>query len=290
MKLFIFGYGYSARAIAARLRSQCDWIAATTRSAEKQARLREDGIDAFLFDGINPAPEIAEMLKEATHILLSIAPDANGDPVLGSFGSQISSSHSLQWLGYLSTVGVYGNHDGAWVDEETDCRPVSRRSVQRVAAEGQWLDFVETIEKPLGIYRLAGIYGPGRNQMIKLAAGTCRAINKPGQVFNRIHVDDIAMAVGKGAEILHSGILNVCDDEPAAPQEVIAYCAELMGIAPLQEIPFEEADMTPMARTFYGENKRCSNKRLHDLVGPHMRYPTYREAFDDMWSKDSWRG
>nr|WP_321446133.1 SDR family oxidoreductase [uncultured Cohaesibacter sp.] len=290
MKLFIFGYGFSAKAIARDLKDQCEWIAGTSRSSDKCAAMKEDGLRAFVFDGENANPAIADALKEATHILLSIAPDADGDPVMRIHGDDIRDNQRIEWLGYLSTVGVYGNHDGAWVSEESECRPVSRRSVQRVAAEQAWQAFAQEINKPLGIYRLAGIYGPGRNQMIKLAAGTCRAINKPGQVFNRIHVDDIALAVSKAALSASSGIVNVCDDEPAPPQEVIAYCADLMGLEPLTEIPFEEADMTPMARSFYGENKRCHNKKLHALIGGDMLYSTYRDAFNHMWKEDIWHG
>lgn len=290
MKLFIFGYGFSAKAIARDLKDQCDWIAGTSRSLEKCAVIEADGLRAFQFDGENASPAISEALKEATHILLSIAPDADGDPVMRCHGDDLRANQQLEWLGYLSTVGVYGNHDGAWVSEESECHPVSKRSVQRVAAEQAWQTFAKQIDKPLGIYRLAGIYGPGRNQMIKLAAGTCRAIDKPGQVFNRIHVDDIALAVSKAALIAQSGIVNVCDDQPAPPQEVIAFCAELMGLEPLTEIPFDEAEMTPMARSFYGENKRCDNKKLHALIGGDMRYPTYRDAFNHMWNADIWHG
>ena len=290
MKLFIFGYGFSAKAIARDLKGQCEWIAGTSRSVEKCAAMEADGLRAFVFDGVNPNAAISEMVKEASHILLSIAPDAKGDPALLCFGDDIGSNKELAWLGYLSTVGVYGNHDGAWVTEESECHPVSRRSVQRVAAEKAWQAFAKESDVPLGIYRLAGIYGPGRNQMIKLAAGTCRAINKPGQVFNRIHVDDIGLALSKAAGLAHEGIVNVCDDAPAPPQEVIAYCADLMGLEPLVEIPFEEADMTPMGRSFYGENKRCNNEKLHTLIGGDMIYPTYRHAFDHMWEQEIWQG
>lgn len=289
MKLFIFGYGYSARAIAQQLSPDCDWIAATTRSAEKAEAMTSAGLRAFQFDGETPSAALKEALAEATHLLISIAPEAEGDPVLNCLRADLKQLPQLCWIGYLSTVGVYGNHDGAWVDEDTECRPVSRRSVQRVAAEKDWQALAEELDMPLGIYRLAGIYGPGRNQMIKLDAGTCRAINKPGQVFNRIHVADIGLAVAKAARQRHSGILNVVDDEPAAPQEVIYYCADLMGLPRPKELSFEDADMSPMARSFYGENKRCSNIRLHELIGGILHYPTYREAFTHMWQTDSWK-
>ena len=289
MKLFIFGYGYSARAIARALQPHCDWIAATTRTKDKIAGLVKDGIRPCLFDGKKPNPEITALLSEATHILLSIAPGEEGDPAMLCHGADMEASTSLQWLGYLSTVGVYGDHNGAWIDEKTDLRPVSKRSVQRVEAEKRWQDFASRKSVALGIYRLAGIYGPGRNQMLKLAANKSRSINKPGQVFNRIHVNDIALALSIAARQAHRGILNICDDEPAPPQEVVAYCAELMGLEPPVEIPFDKADMTAMARSFYSENKRCGNVRLHDLIGGDMCFPTYREAFTHMWRQDSWR-
>ncbi|PLW77766.1 SDR family oxidoreductase [Cohaesibacter celericrescens] len=290
MKLFIFGYGYSAQAIARELMPHCEWIAGTSRSEGKLAQIEAQGLRAYQFDGLHPNPDCAEAIRGATHILISIAPDADGDPAMRCHGEDIKQSKALEWLGYLSTVGVYGNHDGAWVNEETECKPMSRRSVQRVAAEQSWQKFAHHRNTPLGIYRLAGIYGPGRNQMIKLDAGTCRSINKPGQVFNRIHVDDIALAVSMAAMQAHAGILNVCDDEPAPPQQVIAYCADLMGLKPPIETSFEQAVMSPMGRSFYGENKRCSNEKLHGLIGGTMRYPTYRDAFTHMWSKDIWRG
>ncbi|WP_319483218.1 SDR family oxidoreductase [uncultured Cohaesibacter sp.] len=289
MKLFIFGYGYSARAIARELSPECDWVAATTRSESKAEAMRADDVEAILFDGQTPSDQLKATLAEATHVLVSIAPGADGDPVLNSLLAELKAMPSLRWIGYLSTVGVYGDHKGVWVDEETECRPVSTRSVQRVAAEAAWQTLAAEIDVPLGIYRLAGIYGPGRNQMIKLDAGTCRAINKPGQMFNRIHVDDIALAVSIAARRRHKGILNVVDDEPAAPQEVVYFCADLMGLPRPQEQTFEEAEMTPMARSFYGENKRCSNIRLHELIGGVLRYPTYREAFTHMWQTDSWQ-
>ena len=289
MKLFIFGYGYSAHAIARELQSDCEWIAATTRSKEKADAMAAEGITAFQFDGETASEALRSTLSEATHLLVSIAPNADGDPVLGCLTDMLKVMPNLDWVGYLSTVGVYGNHDGAWVDEESECRPVSRRSVQRGAAENAWQAFAKETGVPLGIYRLAGIYGPGRNQMLKLDAGTCRAINKPGQVFNRIHVEDIGRAVAKAARVHHNGILNVVDDEPAPPQEVIYFCADLMGLPHPAEVSFEQAEMTPMARSFYGENKRCSNIRLHELLGGILQYPTYREAFTHMWQTDSWR-
>ena len=289
MKLFIFGFGYSARAIARHMQPACDWIAGTSRDADKLAAMEADGVRAFRFDGKQKSPALEATLKKATHILVSIAPDKEGDPVLRCYRDMIEASVALDWIGYLSTVGVYGDHGGAWVNEDSPCKPVSTRSVQRVAAEAAWQDLASGTGKPVGIYRLAGIYGPGRNQMIRLAAESCRRIVKQGQVFNRIHVEDIALALTTAMGRRHQGILNVCDDEPAPPQDVIAHCARLLGIEAPPEQDFETAEMTSMARSFYGENKRCSNDRLHALLDGPLRYPTYREAFAAMVEKGNWR-
>lgn len=290
MKLFIFGYGYSAKAIAEELRAECDWIGGTSRDPDKLASMAEAGIEAFLFDGIQPTVAIAEALQKATHILISAGPDAEGDPALRCHRLDIANAPKLKWVGYLSTVGVYGDHQGAWVDESTECCPVSKRSIERVRAEGAWQSFVGELDKPLGIYRLAGIYGPGRNQMKNVEKGKSRCIIKKDQVFNRIHVADIAQVLAKAALTKHKGIMNVCDDEPAPPQDVITYCAELLGVEPPKAVDYEDAKMTPMARSFYGENKRCSNKKLHELIEGDMYFPNYRVAFDHLFETKTWRG
>ena len=190
----------------------------------------------------------------------------------------------LRWIGYLSTVGVYGDHDGAWVDEASECRPVSRRSMLRVAAEQDWLSFGRDVGLPVAVLRLSGIYGPGRNAFVNLANGTARRLVKPGQVFNRIHVADIAGALRHLAQAETGGVFNVTDDLPAPPQDVVAYAAKLMGIAPPPEIPFETAQLSPMARSFYGENKRVSNALIKE-AGYSFAFPDYRSAFDRMWAR-----
>jgi nucleoside-diphosphate-sugar epimerase len=195
----------------------------------------------------------------------------------------------LCWVGYLSTVGVYGDHGGAWVDEKSECRPVSRRSVLRVSAERDWLSFGQEAGLPVAILRLSGIYGPGRNAFVNLANGTARRLVKSGQVFNRIHVADVAGALEHLAQEPTGGIFNVTDDAPAPPQDVVAYAAQLMGIAPPPEIPFATAQLSPMARSFYGENKRVSNALIKE-TGYRFAFPDYRSAFDRMWAGDDWRG
>mgnify|MGYP001793635255 FL=1 len=281
MRLFVFGVGYSSKAIIEEVRDRFDWIGGTTRSAEKADALRESGIEPFIFDGETPGDGTADALSSATHVLVSIAPNEAGDPVLNRHGADIAAA-SPKWVGYLSTVGVYGNHDGAWVDETTVCKPVSKRSVQRVAAEEAWLSFAEQNSVPVQIFRLSGIYGPGRNTFENFKKGRARRLIKPGQVFNRIHVTDIAGAVSVAMQSPRTRVFNVTDDHPAPPQDVVTYAAELLGVTPPPEVPFETADLTPMARSFYGENKRVSNQRVKDELGYTFRYPDYRIALNTL--------
>ena len=281
MRLFVFGVGFSSKAFIEEVKGNFDWIGGTTRSEDKAASLRDLGIEPFLFDGQRKSGDVADALNSATHILVSIGPNETGDPALNWHKDDIARCRP-EWIGYLSTVGVYGNHDGAWVSEDTDCKPVSKRSIQRVAAEKAWLDFAATENLPVQIFRLSGIYGPGRNAFENFRKGTARRLVKPGQVFNRIHVADIAGAVSLAMKQPQTRIYNLTDDEPAPPQDVVAFAADLLGVTPPPEIPFETADLTPMARSFYGENKRVSNKRLKDELGYTFRYPNYRVALQDL--------
>ena len=289
VRLFIFGLGYSASAFAHAFRAKADWIGGTVREPDKAASLASDGLHTFVFDGENPGAGVAEALRDATHVLVSIAP-GTADPVLAVHGGTIRDAPHLRWIGYLSTVGVYGDHGGDWVDEATAPRPVSRRSRERVVAEEAWSALAAECGVPLAIFRLAGIYGPGRNAFVNLAGGRAKRIVKPGQVFNRIHVDDIAQVLAAAVTLNASGVFNVADEEPAPPQDVVAYAAGLMGVDPPPEVPFDDADMTPMARSFYGENKRVSNRRLKNDLGVVLRYPTWREALTALWQDGNWRG
>jgi nucleoside-diphosphate-sugar epimerase len=208
--------------------------------------------------------------------------------VLNSMAGTIASMPKLEWIGYLSTVGVYGNHDGAWVDEEAECRPVSQRSVQRLAAEMAWQDFAEGIGRPLAILRLSGIYGPGRNAFVNLETGKAKRLIKPGQVFNRIHVEDIARALDYLGERRLEGVFNVTDDMPAPPQDVVEYACSLMKVDLPPAIDFETATISPMARSFYGENKRVSNAKLK-RAGFAFVHGDYRTALSSMWTQENWR-
>ncbi|MCX5478275.1 SDR family oxidoreductase [Kaistia geumhonensis] len=288
-RVFIFGLGFSSLAFVRRTAGRVASIAGTVRTEEKAARLRAAGIDALVFDGHHATGSVREALGTATHLVQSVAPGDAGDPVLAIFESDIRAAPDLSWIGYLSTVGVYGDHGGGWVDETTMPRPGSRRALNRVEAEASWTALGAERGIPVALLRLAGIYGPGRNTFVNLEEGSARRLVKPGQIFNRIHVDDIAAVIEAAATRGASGVFNVTDDEPAPPQDVVAFAASLAGYAPLPDIPFETADLSPMARSFYAENKRVGNGRLAEL-GVTLRYPTYRDALTALWQSGAWRG
>jgi len=281
--LLIFGMGFSASHFARRMIAK-EWsVSGTSRSDEGREKIADLGATPCHFDGDDEAlsDDLKSAIANATHILISAGPNEAGDPVLNRCRSALEGAPNVSWIGYLSTVGVYGNHDGAWVDETTECRPVSKRSVLRVAAENAWVKYGEKTGTKVQVFRLGGIYGPGSNPLEKLKAGKSRRIDKQGQVFSRIHVEDIARgldaAIKKPSEY---SVFNVVDNEPAPPQDVIKYGAELLGMDVPPLVPFEDADMTPMARSFYGENKRVSNTRLRIDLGVTLAYSTYREGLE----------
>jgi len=289
IRLFVFGLGYSARAFVDRFEDRVAAIAGTTRSGEKAAGLAARGIQPFIFDGRSTGEGVADAVRDATHILISIAPGAS-DPVLAHHRETIFAAPNLAWIGYLSTVGVYGNYGGAWVSEATTPHPTRGRSTERLAAEKAWAKLAAERRVPLATFRIAGIYGPGRNAFVNLAEGKAHRVVKPGQVFNRIHVDDIAAALVAAVEQNAAGIFNLADNEPAPPQDVVAYAAGLMGVPPPPEVPFAEADLSPMARSFYADNKRVTNRRIRRELGVSLRHPTYREGLATLWRGGNWRG
>ena len=277
MRLFCFGFGYTAQALARRLSARTVSLAGTRTSlagdpAPLGARLAE-------FKGDAASAEVRALLAGATHALISIPPDVEGDVVLRHFRDELAGLGDLAWVGYLSTVGVYGDWQGQWVDETSPTRPTSERSLRRVQAERAWLAFGKDTGKRVEVFRLAGIYGPGRSIVDTLRAGTARRIVKPGQVFNRIHVDDVArvLAAAIDKDAGHR-IYNVGDDEPAPPQDVVAYAAELMGLPVPPEVAFETAGLTGMAASFWVECKRVANARIKGDLGVELMYPTYREG------------
>ena len=285
MRLFCFGAGYSAKAALRRLAPDLETAWGTTRSADQSAAIGDCGAEPLIWSGSGMDENIRASLSGATHVLVSIAPGEDGDRVLATWQSLLADIQP-EAICYLSTVGVYGDHRGAWVDETTPCRPVSKRSRHRLAAEEAWTDFGQKTTTPVSIIRLAGIYGPGRGPFAKLRAGTSRRIIKPGQVFNRIHADDIAQIVAAALKQRARGIFNGADDEPAPPQDVITFAAGLLGMEPPPEIAFEDAEMTAMARTFYGESKRVRNDRIKRDLGVELLYPTYREGLPAILSAE----
>jgi hypothetical protein len=278
-RLFCFGLGYCAAELGRRLLTQGWTVAGTTAHPDKMQRLTEQGFEPFLFAGNSPPADIKGAIKTATHVLLSIPPDAESDPALAQFSKEIAAGPSIRWIGYFSTVGVYGDANGGWVDETTEPKPGTERGQRRLKAENGWSDLARRSGKALVIYRLPGIYGPGRSAIDQLRAGTARRVFKPGQLTNRAHVEDIATAV-EASIGLNSGvhIFNVTDDLPAPPQDVIAYGAELLGVpCPPATDPTDIA-LSPAARSFYVENKKVSNARMKSELGVKLAYPTYVEG------------
>ncbi|MEO6299111.1 MAG: SDR family oxidoreductase [Paracoccaceae bacterium] len=267
--LLSIGHGYSAAALSRRLLPQGWRVIGTSRSEDKAARMRAMGVEALIWPG-----DIADALAQATHLLSSVGPDGLGDLVLRGLGPAIAAA-GLEWVGYLSTTAVYGHHDGEWVDEATKLAPTTARGAARVRAEGEWA----ALGVPLHVFRLAGIYGPDRGPFEKVRDGTARRIIKPGQVFSRVHVEDIAAVLEASIKRPDPGaVYNVCDDDPASPEDVLALAAELLGLPVPPMVAYEDAEMTAMARSFYAENKRVRNDRIKAELGVILKYPTYREG------------
>ncbi len=273
--LFCFGFGYTARVLARRLAAEGWIVGGTCRTVERATALRAAGFPVEVFDRDHPLP--GKALDGVTQLLVSVPPDAAGDPVLAMHGEDIPKIESLCWLGYLSTTGVYGDRGGGWVDETTELSPSGERGRRRVAAEAGWLDLWRRRGAPAHIFRLAAIYGPGRSPFDALRAGTAKRIDKPGQVFSRIHVEDLAHVLAASISRPRPGaVYNVCDDDPAAPEAVVAYAASLLGMPAPPLVPFEAAGLSPMARSFYDDNKRVSNRLIKSELGVTLRYADFR--------------
>jgi nucleoside-diphosphate-sugar epimerase len=288
MGVFFFGMGYSSLATARAIHHLVDPavpIAGTTRSRDKAELMADTAYRIHVFDGERPGLTLGEDLAQATHVVLSIPPDDHGDPALNFHRAALDASVNLQWIGYFSTVGVYGDFGGEWIDETVETRPVNRRSRQRVEVEEQWRAYATERGVPLLVLRLAGIYGPGRSAFDKLRDGTARRIVKPGQVFNRIHVEDIGRVTALAAQQRLGGTFNLGDDEPAPPQDLVTYAAKLMEMPPPAETPFESAQMTEMARSFYSDNKRVSNQAIKQALGIELLHPTYREGLEAIYGQ-----
>ncbi len=278
--LLSVGHGFSARALADRLVPEGWRIIGTTRTPEKCDEIAQAGVEPLVW----PGSDLAAVLKDVSCLLISAGPGPDGDPFLAAYADQLRGAKHLRWVGYLSTTGVYGDHRGAWVDEDTALTPATKRGQARVEAEAAWQSIPDL---PLHIFRLAGIYGPGRGPFAKVRKGTARRIIKEGQVFSRIHVEDIAQALELSLAHPDPGaIYNLCDDDPAPPQDVIAHAAELLGVPVPPAIPFEEAEMTPMARSFYAESKKVRNDRAKAALGWKPTYPDYRSGLASLLERE----
>jgi len=276
-KLLCIGYGFSARALAPLLMQQGWAVTGTTRSAIRTEQMQADGVAALHW----PGDDLHRALSKATHLLISAAPAANGDPLLNAIPIK---QYKFDWVGYLSTTGVYGNHNGDWVDEATVLNPTTERGKLRKSAERAW----ENSNLPLHIFRLAGIYGPGRGPFSKVRNGTARRIIKADQMFSRIHVDDIAQILAASIHAPRPGaIYNLCDDDPAPPQDVISHAATLLGLPLPPMVDFEIAEMTPMAKSFYAENKRVSNDLIKSELGVKLLYPTYKSGLQNLLDREN---
>lgn len=271
--LLSIGHGYSAAALA-RLLVPAGWqVIGTTRSARRMDAIAAEGVTPLQW----PGGDLGGALRRATHLLTSVSPDEGGDPVLNAMADTLAKAGHLQWAGYLSTIGVYGDRGGDWVDEDTAPDGTSTRAQARIKAEAAWQELGRAAGWPLHVFRLAGIYGPGRGPFEKLRRGTAQSIIKPGQVFSRIHADDIAQVLLASINADRPGtVYNVCDDAPAPPQDVIGHAARLLGMDPPPPVRFEDADLSPMARSFYADSKRVRNDRIKRDLGVELLYPDYQ--------------
>ncbi len=278
-RLFCFGLGYTGLALARALMAEGWTVAGTCRATERRDALAAEGIDAWLFDENTPLADAQAALAGATHLLASAPPGRIGDDAAFLHGAAIAATETLEWIGYLSTTGVYGDHRGGWVDEDSPLKPSSERAERRLAAEEQWLDFWWNDGIPVQVFRLAGIYGPGRGPLAALRAGAAKRIDKPGHLFSRIHLDDIVATLRASMARPNGGrVYNVCDDAPAAQAEVVAFASELLGVAPPPLVPIEDAGLSPLGLSFYADNKRVRNHRIKEELGVVLAHPDYRSG------------
>ena len=290
-RLFCFGLGYSAGVLAQSLLREGWRVAGTARTPARVAVLAGRGIEAFVFDRGSPLADAKEALAGTTHLLSSVPPDPAGDAVLDHHGADIAMLRELAWVGYLSTTGVYGDRRGGLVDEEAAPAPTSERAQRRLLAEAGWQALGQRHGLPVHIFRLAGIYGPGRSALDAVRAGTARRVDKPGQLFSRIHVEDIAAVLAASMRQPRPGaIYNLADDLPAAGEEVVAYACRLLGVEPPPLVAFEQAALSPMAASFYGESRRVQNERIKCELGIELRYPDYRSGLAAILAAERGKG
>ncbi len=279
-RFFCFGYGYTCDYIGHALAGERSFVlSGTTRDSRKKQAMRDRGIDAYIFDYSHPLSDPLFILKDTTHLLISTPPGDDGDPSFLIHAEDIARIPTIEWVGYLSTTGVYGNRDGEWVDETSEVRPSSKRGSRRAKAEEQWRSLWKSYNLPVHIFRLAGIYGPGRSALDSVRAGIARRVEKPGYASSRIHVEDIVrVLLASMARPNPGSVYNVCDDCPSPSHEVIACACELLGVSPPPLIPIEEADLAPIARSFYADNKRVHNDKIKRELGVEIKYPDFRSG------------
>ncbi len=289
--LLCAGFGYTAKAFARRLTGNGWCVIGTTRDPDKQKSIVDEGVEPLVLSG-GQEPDLVGALSKADALLVSAPPGEAACPALAMITPHITHMKTLRWVGYLSSNGVYGDHNGQWVDEDTPPQPTSERGKRRLLAEKAWLEFSKVYNANVIVFRLPGIYGPGRSAIDTVRAGTAKRIVKPGQVFNRMHVDDIALALEKALAKHQQGdtthqIFNLCDDEPSPPQDVVTYACELLGVEPPPVTPLEETDLSPMGRSFYRDNKRVRNTRMKQSLGAKLQYPDYRVGLDAILSDNT---
>ncbi|MGZ9109185.1 MAG: SDR family oxidoreductase [Micavibrio sp.] len=277
--LFCFGYGYTCDYMANDLLKQGWAVAGTTRDNDKRRFLKDQGIKPFLFDHEHPLEDPQLFLRGTTHLLISTPPSDEGDPAYLLHEEDILKIPTIEWIGYLSSTSVYGDREGGWVDENSEIRPSNRRGSRRARAEQQWLSLYESHKLPVHIFRLAGIYGPGRCALDSVRAGVARRINKPGHAFNRIHVEDIVQILRASMEKPNPGrAYNLADDLAAPSHEIIKCACEMLGLEVPPLLPYDDTDMAPIARSFYADNKRIKTDRIKTELGIKLKYPTYKEG------------
>ena len=281
-KLFCFGYGYVSEHLGEALKKskEYDWsLSGTVREAAHKRKLDAKGIDITLFEYTRPLPDVAQTLKDVTHILFCAPPSAEGSAIFSSHGEEIANLKNLQWAGYMSTTGVYGNRSGGWVDENSDINPTTIRGTRRALAEQQWCSLYKAQGLPIHSFRLSGIYGPGRSAIDSVVAGMSRRVEKKGHAFSRIHIDDIVQTVMASMAKPNAGnAYNLADDFPAPSHEVIAYACDLLGVPCPPLVPFDEVDLAPITQSFYDDNKRVRNDKIKQELGVKLKYPSYREG------------
>lgn len=277
--LVCLGFGYCARFYVAEFGLRFERIVGTSRAPDKTAG---SGVEMLAFDGITVSSELREVIASASHLLISAAPTESGDPVLAALGGDIAAAPKLKSIVYLSSLGVYGDHGGAWIDETAPTVPPHTRGAMRVDAELAWQALGRQRNVPVAILRLGGIYGPGQNAFVRLTTGRAHRIDKPGHVSNRIHVFDIAQAIDAAFAQRFGGIVNVTDGEPASPGDQIEFAAKLMGITPPPLLALEEAKRTlsPFLMSFYDGCARVRNDRLTNTLEVRLRYPDYRVGLE----------